>query len=138
MRRIANTIELRSELLRILGYAGTNKPSRARIAAELNRLSLRLAEDAKGMWFPEMKHKQLGLEMSQWAVGHDAVQVVCSNIIAKRAIPKQALLEAADKLESYVDDAKAGKHGWTKADHKSLLKMIKQLRKEHDDVEDGD
>jgi hypothetical protein len=102
--------------------------------------SIRLAgdDDDKGMWFPEMKHKALGLEMSQWAEGHDDVQVVCSNIISKRAIPKQKLLDAADRLERYVDDAKAGKHGWTKQDHKSLLKMIKQLRKEHDDVEDGD
>jgi hypothetical protein len=43
MRKIANTTELTSELKRLLAYAGSHQPSRAKLASELRDLSMRVA-----------------------------------------------------------------------------------------------
>lgn len=45
MRKIANAHELVGELERLLDYAGTYQPSRAKLAAELQALSERVASD---------------------------------------------------------------------------------------------
>lgn len=42
MRKIANTAELQSELRRLLAYVATDRPSRSKIASELDALSARL------------------------------------------------------------------------------------------------
>lgn len=43
MRKIANTAELQTELERLLDYAGSHQPSRAKLASELRDLSMRVA-----------------------------------------------------------------------------------------------
>jgi len=48
MHKIANTNELQSELRRLIAYAGSDLPSRTRIAAELRQLSQRVAADRSG------------------------------------------------------------------------------------------
>jgi hypothetical protein len=42
MRKIANTTELQSELKQLIKYAGSDKPSRARLAKDLSTLAVRV------------------------------------------------------------------------------------------------
>jgi phage gpG-like protein len=79
MRKIADTNELQSELRRLLAYAQSNQPSRARIASELRSISTRLAGAEQGYegegeeFYQLMKDDWVGAKYNKKS-GHGSVR----------------------------------------------------------------
>lgn len=89
-------------------------------------------DDGKTFTPSSPKHKALAETMSSWhSSGSDVIYQVSSNLYAKKPVPRKKLEEAADRLESFIPAAKAGKNGWGKTEVKELTDMVKNLRKLH-------
>lgn len=85
---------------------------------------------------PTRYQRDLGNRMQEWQ-GPDtpAINEVGSYLSGEHPVPRKKLMEAAKELEKMLPAAKAGLHGWTKKDVKSLTDMSKHLRNLHDNVD---
>lgn len=77
MRKIANTTELAGELQRILDYAGSVRPSRVKLAADLSSLAMRVAAKApKPKFKMNEKVKVLKLVPGTKITGGSTVEII--------------------------------------------------------------
>lgn len=85
------------------------------------------------MFTPTHHHEALGEQLSPWAAGGDAIQVVASHLYAGRPFPRSDLLRAATMLEAYAREARRpGNLGrWTTKDARDLSRMARELRALH-------
>ena len=72
----------------------------------------------------------VALEMQQWHSSMmDPIYQASSTWFAGKDVPEEIAIDARDSLESLIEDAEAGKHGWTEDDAASLSEMVSAIDK---------